>query len=252
MALSCIGVGIDEINNCVFLEILSDDENSLNYFQSIYNSESALQLRSKKEPYRDSSDINAGIKDWLNNDNSGGAGTIGFCATSRNSAGVTESGFFTAGHCGELYEKMKIGSTLVGTVSSRSYGGEADVAFVNLDISSEYNMSNKLSGSYTISGSTNVGIVGTTYEFHGMSTGKVITGTVDNTSFSFTMSGVSFSNMVRMKMSIKLGDSGGPLVQAVSGSSSRKMVGILSGGDSTYSNFTKISVILDSFNATIY
>jgi len=155
-----------------------------------------------------------------------------------------------AGHAGNLYNNIQIGSTSVGTVSSRSYGGQLDAAFVNLDVYSSYVRTKKLSTNYTIDGYSSVGIVGTSYTMHGMTSG-IISGTVNNTSFSFVMGGVTFSNFIRMQMAISAGDSGGPLVKQNTGYS-RNIIGTLSGGDSTYANFSKFTVIRTAFNFTLY
>ena len=74
---------------------------------------------------------------------------------------------------------------------------------------------------------------------------------MDCTSFSFSMSGVSFTDHIRMNMHVVSGDSGGPLVGTSSGST-KYVVGICSGGDSTYSNFTKATNIFNSMNGDLF
>lgn len=247
-AVQVIGVGIDEINNRVFVEVLNNGEIDSKAIYAIIGNEDIVDIVLKDSTYIPGVDINAGSKDWVNI--GGGSSTIGFCASSINSAGVTELGFIIAGHAGNLYDTVKIGNTTVGTVSSRSYGGQLDTAFVHLDIPSNYVCSKKLSTSYTIDGYGNVGVVGTSYTLRGMTSG-IIAGTVDNTSFSFIMDGVSFTNHIRMKMAAAQGDSGGPLVKQNTGYS-RSVIGIFSGGDGTYSNFSKYSIIASAFNLTLF
>lgn len=132
------------------------------------------------------------------------------------------------------------------------YGGNADATFVNMVNypSSGYTQSRMLSDRYTIDGYSSVGVVGTPYTVHGMSSGT-IAGTVSSTSFSFVMNGVNFHDHIRMKLKLAAGDSGGPLVKANQGYS-RSVLGICSGGDSTYSNFSKVSNILQSMNGKLY
>lgn len=247
-----IGFGVDEINNRVFVEVLNNGQTNN---QSIYNmidNADVVDVIMKDKPYSPCTDINAGSKDWLVNNSNGSMSTISFCASRVNSLGVTENGFVIAGHAGNLYDQMKISGTIVGAVAARLYGGICDTSFVNMNNypSSGYVRSRKLSTSYTIDGSANVGIVGTSYTMHGMYSG-IISGTVNNTSFSFTMGGVSFTDHIRMQMATHAGDSGGPLVKQNSGYS-RSVIGILSGGDSTYANFTKFSNIASAFNLTLY
>jgi hypothetical protein len=250
-AKQIIGFGVDEMSNKIFVEYLIYKKASISQ-SDIYDLtgyKELVDIVAKEEAYTSCTDINAGSKDWVQNPG-GALSTISCCGSSVNNQGVTELGFFIAGHGGNLYEQMKIGSTTVGTVSSRSYGGQMDVSFVNLDVQSSYVRSDKLSTSYTIDGYSSVGVVGTSYTMHGMTSG-IIAGTVNNRSFSFVMGGVNFSNFIRMNMTVSAGDSGGPLVKQNTGYS-RNIVGTLSGGDSTYANFTKFTVMKSAFNFSLY
>jgi hypothetical protein len=247
-----VGFGVDEINNRVFVEVMDNGNIDKNTIYSMINYDDLVNVIFKAKAYKPKTDdINAGSKDWVvNTDDGDTMSTIGFCGSRVNSSSVTEYGFMIAGHAGSLYDEMEIDSTTVGTVAARAYSGQMDAAFVNLDIASSFVRSDKLSTSYTIDSSANVGIVGTSYTMHGMSSG-IISGTVNNTSFSFVMDSINFSNFIRMEMDTAAGDSGGPLVKQNAGYS-RSVIGILSGGDDTYANFTKFSVISNAFDLTLY
>ena len=247
-----VGIGVDEIQNDVFVEVLNMDETVREEVETMLEAYSSVRLVAKDSPYEEMTNVTAGTDKWVVNNNLGTACTIGFCATRVNSAGVTEKGFVTAGHAGNLSNTMKIDGNSVGKISWRKYGGNCDACFVNLNDfpSSGYVMSHILSTNYTITSYSSVGVVGTSYAMHGKSSG-IIAGTVDNTSFNFTMGGISFTDHIRMYMHVVNGDSGAPLVRSLTGYN-RSVVGICSSGDSTYSNFTKVTNILSSMNGSLY
>ena len=249
------GYGIDVVRNRFSVDVYTagDADARADYAKTVFDwadTESGIVLVESDKAYEPKAAINAGVKDWVTNATIGGISTITCCGTSVNASGITERGFFIAGHAAQLYNQMKIGGTTVGTVSARALGGQMDVAFVHLDIPSSYTPSKSLSTSYSIDGSAACGNVGTPYSMHGMSTG-INAGVVNNTSFTFiTEDGRSYSNFIRMQMNAQLGDSGGPLV-ASNGDYSRVIVGIMSSGDGTYSNFTKFDVAASAFNFTL-
>lgn len=116
-----------------------------------------------------------------------------------------------------------------------------------------YVRSNILSTSYIIGSSANVGVVGTTYAFHGQVSG-IIYGVVDNTSCTVSYGGfnnLTLTEQIRMVMYTQPGDSGGPLVKTASGNI-KSVIGILTGGDGTYSCFTKASNIFSAMNGWLY
>lgn len=247
-----VGVGVDEIQNDVFVEVLNMDDSVRKEVEALLSPYGVVRLISKDTPYQEMSNVKAGTDDWLGNNTTGTRGSIGFCASRVNSSGVTEIGFVTAGHCGNLTNTMTISGTSVGKVSWRKFGGNCDACFVNMNDypNSGYVRSRILSTYYSIGSYTSVGVVGTIYAMHGKTTG-IYYGTVDNTSFSFTMDGVSFSDHIRMKFPAAHGDSGGPLVAPLSGNT-KTIVGICSGSDGTYSNFSKVTKILSSMNGSLY
>ena len=251
-ALQFVGFGVNEIKNKVFVEVLDNGNIDKDKIFDMIDNKELVDVIFKSEAYKAgaSTNINAGQKDWVVDSTLGLQSTIGFCANRVNSQGVTEKGFVMAGHAANLYDAINISSTRVGTGAARLYEGKCDAAFVNLDVSSNYVQSKILSSSYTIDGTATVGVVGTTYNAHGMKSG-IKSGTVDNTSFSFKMDGIQFTDHIRMKIGLIQGDSGGPLVKTNSGSS-QYVLGIYSGGDGTYDNFTKFSNIASSFNLTLY
>lgn len=253
VAKDVIGIGVDEIENEVFVEVLYLNDTKREEMESILEPFQEIHLISKDRPYQETTrKVTAGTDRWVYNSNLGGYSTIGFCATRVNSSGVTEKGFVTAGHSGNNTNTMKISGTNVGKVSWRKYGGNCDALFVNMNSypSSDFVRSNILSTNYTIASTSSVGVVGSAYALHGKSSG-IISGTVNNKSFSFTMNGHSFTDHIRMNMSVVTGDSGGPLVKTISGNV-KSIVGICSSGDGTYSNFSKVTNILNQMNGSLY
>ena len=242
------GIGIDEIKNNVFVEFKAGTVNKEEIELLLPNDKEAIEIIYKENDYVPCTSIEAGYKDWVTCGKY--SSTISCCANRTSSAGKTQKGFLMCGHNTNLNSTVSISGTNVGTITARKYSGNCDVSFVNLDISSSYTQSNILSSDYTINGYATVGVVGTVYALHGMTSG-IITGRVDNTSFSFTMEGISFTDMIRMQIPADYGDSGGPLV-LTNGTKTRAILGTCSGTDHVYSNYSKFPNIMTSFNLTLY
>ena len=82
---------------------------------------------------------------------------------------------------------------------------------------------------------------------------EVDDGYVNDPSYSYTVNGVTWSDLIRMQMYALPGDSGGPLVSpAVSTITYRTVYGILEGTDTIYTNFVKATSILSSMNGSLY
>ncbi len=199
----------------------------------------------------------AGYKDWVW---SGGVqSTIGFCAERQNSQGVYEKGFVLAGHAAGLYDEVTINNTVVGVVSYSQLSGNCDAAFVNMnDIDSDYVRSTILSSTYRIDRYISVGIVGSTYQSHGMETG-IQCGTLDSTLASLyyhydDRPSVLLADMIGMVIGVNEGDSGGPLVMPISGTNSTAILGTLSGIriNDNYAYYTKFTSIADQLDLMLY
>ena len=248
-----IGIGVDEIKNEVFVEVLNLDDNKRKTIESILTPFQEIHLISKDKPYQETiRKVSAGTDRWLQNYTLGGSLTIGFCATRVGESGITEKGFVTAGHAGNKTDIMRISGTKVGKISWKKYEGKCDAAFVNMNFypNSDFERSNILSTNYTIASTSSVGVVGSAYALHGKESG-IISGTVKNRSFNFVMNGKSFTDHVRMEMHVNRGDSGGPLVKTIIGNI-KSVIGICSGGDDTYSNFSKATNILNLMNGSLF
>ena len=255
-----VAIGVDEIMNDVFIEVYEPSDDILNELHSKFDSVFPVRVVESK-------DLNKPMSNYVTSGTGSTAkvfksltteyATISFCAARINGSGNTELGFVTTGHLASYGTTMLIVGTAVGKISWRSINGTCDAAFVNMNECpySGYVRSNILSSNYIIGSSANVGVVGTTYSFHGQSSG-ISYGTVDNTSIDFTSIGSEtyyFTDQIRMHMytSTVWGDSGGPLVKTASGSI-QYVIGILAGGSGYYSYFTKASNILSAMNGWIY
>lgn len=248
------GWKVNEINNCITVSVCSDTNVDSQILDFLGYDDDLIEIEyvsGKNE--RCYTPVVAGYQDWIYHGDT--MSTLGFCASRQNSAGVYEHGFVIAGHAGELYDVVSIGSTPVGVVSARKYSGNCDASFVNMNnVESDYSRTGLLSSDYRITSHRNVGVVGTTYESHGMRTG-IVTGTVDSLSCStfYSSDFVLLTGMIGMNIAINSGDSGSPLVYPT-GSSSRSLVGTLSGknGAGTYGYYTKFSNIVSALNVELY
>lgn len=246
-----VGFGIDERKNRVEIEVLKSYYNNEQKARDLVGDYPEIYFTFKDKEYTSQTDINAGCKDWLQNGSDSSVSTIACMGTRITNSGTTERGLVVAGHAGNVGDTMKINGTTIGTITKRNYSGKLDSAFVKINSTSSYTISQKLSSNYKITTYDSVGIAGSIYTMHGMTSGKVA-GFVNNTSFSFIMDNINFNDMIRMKLSSAAGDSGGPLVVATSFlSKNNKIVGFLSGGDGTYSNFTKFTEFATAYNFTL-
>ena len=246
---------VDEINNCITVSICSNvnvDEQIKNY---LGYEDGIIEIEYVEGPNTPCSNVVAGVKDWVWH--GGYISTISFCAKRRNSAGVWEKGFVIAGHSGQLNQNISINGTLVGVVSARQYGDNCDVAFVNMNnVNSGYTRSQLLSSNYCITSHGEVGVVGTTYESHGMSTG-ITSGTVSSRSTTARADDdeegiIWLYDMIKMRISILKGDSGSPLVFPT-GQNTRSVIGTLHGKtDNGYAIYTKYSNIEEQFNLELH
>ena len=271
------GFGIDEKSNKVILEVivgeaekafslqnntLLSDKNVIQrtakfILEDISSEVSGLinenntNVVIKENPYTPTADVIAGTTATTSKTSS-----ISVCGSVKDASNATVNGFALCGHVGNLGDIVKIGSTNVGKIQSKAYYSTLDMSFVNMADypSSGYVRTKKVGTSTaTINSYGSVGVVGTTYTLYGTTSTTTRTGTVDSTSFSFTMDGISFGDFIRMKMVVQVGDSGGPLVAPNGTSTTEKIViGFCSGGDSTYSNFTKFTNFRTAFNFTLF
>lgn len=256
-ALRVVSIGVDEKKNDVFVEVRDLDEEILSRLKSVTDPVFPVRFLNKQSDYlMQSSNVTAGTgsNSRVYNYSTSDFATISFCA-SRSSSGTTEIGFVTAGHLASVGTKATINGTVVGKVSWRRMSGNCDAEFIKMNdyLINGYVRSNILSTSYIIGSSANVGVVGTTYAFHGQVSG-IIYGVVDNTSCTVSYGGfnnLTLTEQIRMVMYTQPGDSGGPLVKTASGNI-KSVIGILTGGDGTYSCFTKASNIFSAMNGWLY
>ncbi len=250
-----IGIGVDVKKNDVFVEMLNVCEEEKNELQNRLATFGPIRIVDRDEAYtEESTNVTAGTDHWVTNASLGGSCTISFCASRINgSTGATEFGFVTAGHAGNTYNTMSISGTNVGKIMWRKYGGNCDVSFVRMSDypNSGYVRSNILSTFYTLNGYSSVGVVGTTYVMHGMAS-NVVSGTVDNTSFTYyNANNLQFTDHIRMQIAHQGGDSGAPLVK-YSSATARILIGTETSGGGSYANFTKASNIMSSMNGSMY
>ena len=145
------------------------------------------------------------------------------CGSVKDQFNNTVNGFAMCGHDGKQYDDVTIGSTKVGKIQSIAFYSTLDMAFVNMADypNSGYVRTRKIGTSNdTINAYGNVGNRGSYYTLFGNKS-KVLTGTVDEPSFTFQMDGIWFSDFIRMKLPVQRGDSGGPLV-TINGTSATK------------------------------
>jgi streptogrisin B len=128
-------------------------------------------------------------------------------------------------------------------ISSNTNNGTYDAAFCEVT-SSNYSLSNTLAGtSNTLSTTISEPGVGTYVNFLGANSGQV-SGYINSTNATITFdSGITTKDLVSVELFTKDGDSGGIFYSYVSSTNVRYTLGILKGGNSTTSYYSKANNI---------
>ncbi|MBO4459109.1 MAG: hypothetical protein J5778_00450 [Clostridiales bacterium] len=247
-----IECGIREKNNKIEITINKQSSKTIETIEKYFSEYEMISVLVDNSPCQEISNVTAGTDNYVKNATAGGYCTISFCASRVNSAGVTEKGFVTAGHAGSLNDVMKISTTNVGKVSWRKHSGNCDALFINMNDypNSGYVRSSILSTNYLITSCASVGAEGTTYVMHGKASG-IVSGTVNKKSTSYTYSGTTFTDAIKMNLTAIAHDSGAPLVKTTSGNR-RAVIGIAAYKQGSYTYFTKASNIMNSMNGSLF
>lgn len=214
---------IDEINNCVVVNILEMTDEKIELFKQCIIDDECIQFENvdkEEEIYEESTTLNGGRAIYFIKDGNTCRGSLGFRAKRTTSNGV-EYGFVTAGHVGQ-YVGLRIYANssctkLIGVVRKRQYSGSVDAAFVEVT-NSDYVIGNKVrysdsagnTGGVTLNTTASDPVRNQTVYKSGSST-YLTSGKVTSTSYDGYISGTYFTDLAVASYKSASGDSGGTI-----------------------------------------
>ena len=275
---SYVGVGIDEENNELFVDIIDVTNEKIELFKEHICDSELIVFNECKDELEDASiaTIYPGGCVMVKNKGEWFNMSVGFRAKKLNTNGTYSFGFVTAGHGADIgddvcyYIQSTASAYYLGTVMNSQVSGSVDAAFIAIDINNYpistfafYTDKNGgTSGTRDEISTTHYFIAaaqGTTVIKNGITTyrteGKVITTSYDYIS---STTGNTITDAVKADYVSDHGDSGGIVYGKSGGSVDYLVAGIESAfykgflGIGSYSVYIKVSNIKEAFNLYIY
>lgn len=168
----------------------------------------------------------------------------------------SQEGYLTSGHNNKVGQNFYLNGQKLGVTSKVTYGGNLDTAFIKIDSTSKYGMTNKVrlssnlskQGTITSAGTPAVNGVTVIYGSGGGYRLAVIT----STTYGYSINGIKFTNLIKFDTNGEDGDSGSAVLVPVSGDN-YKLVGIWKGiNGSGYGIATRWDKIASEWGASIY
>lgn len=245
---SVVYYAIDDYNNCVDVGLEDISVESIAAFKEAVCDSDALSFKvAVAESAVDESVLYPGQE--IENHDTNSYASMGFRARKYENGSYTY-GFVTAGHAFDWNDDVYIGSSVVGTVDSSSWqcSGNMDATFI--ETVSSYSVSTTISyigGTLTSAIDANLA-QGDPVTMVGRTT-QGTTGTVQYISYSFTDSGVSWTDLVAASYNSDSGDSGGIVISTSSGN---YISGIHKGRLLQYAIYSKAQNITTGFGLSLY
>ena len=233
---------------------LLDGENRVVVYLDEYNQERiaefkknvidspAIEFEKSAGKFKDEINVNAGstITSSL------GTGSVGYRVKRNNINGIV-----TAGHVVNLNAYVAKDGTNFAKCTARQYSGSVDAAYCEIT-NSNYVPTNTLEGtSNTLSTTTSAPGVGTVINKIGAATGHT-SGTILSTNASWTVNGVTFTNLTSADYTSANGDSGGVVYSYVSSTNTRYTLGIHKGASGSTRYYVKASLINQALGTSRY
>lgn len=159
------------------------------------------------------------------------------------------SGIVTAAHFVNSGNSVSYGGSSIGTCTARVYSGQVDAAFVKVTNGTPSNTIN--GGTTTLSTSISEPGAGTVINKRGATTNST-SGTVYSTNASWTINGVTFTNLTAATYDSDGGDSGGVVYSYISSTGTRYTLGIHKGRKNGYAHFVKANAINSALGTSRY
>ncbi len=264
---SIAGIGIDEINNKVVVDIVGLTNDKKILFQEIFGCYGCMELVNVEEKAKECATYKAGRAIYVITNRTDVSITvarvsIGYRAYKKYDEG-TFYGFVSCGHGiedsvdGNVYAEFSC-TTTIGTIIETRYDGAIDASFVRIinnhfmSLTTNYsNASGATTNCDVIKARSLISSLPTGYRVYKVgSTTYKTSGIIKSTNYTATVSGVSCTNMIRTTYMVEDGDSGGLLYY--NDGEYNIIVGIVRGGNSSSSLYTKAYAIANTMNIYPY
>lgn len=222
----------------VELEELTD-ENIAKFKENVCNS-TAITFEQATDDGVDEVDINAGSQIT----STSSSASVGYRAKRNGVVGIV-----TAAHFVKSGDTVKANGTKIGTCEVSTYSGAVDAAFVKITNGTPTNTIDGMGT--TLSTTISEPGVGTVINKRGMTTGAT-SGKVVSTNASWTINGVTFTNLTSATYDADSGDSGGIVYSYVSSTGKRLTLGIHKGRKDGYAHYVKANEINRSLGTSRY
>ncbi|TCU64856.1 streptogrisin B [Tissierella praeacuta] len=217
------------------------DENIAEFKRKVTDDEMISFAQSKGEDIEDVS-----LKPGAKISKSGSSASIGYRVKRNNVVGIV-----TAAHFASSGDSISHSGTTFGTCKKSVYSGAVDAAFIEVT-NSNYTPSNTIDGtSNVLSRTISEPGVGTVINKRGMKTGAT-SGKVISTNATWTINGVTFTNLTSADYTSDSGDSGGVVYSYISSTGARLTLGIHKGRHAGYAHFIKANEINSALGTTRY
>lgn len=234
----------DILSGKVIVSVIDLDEEKEEIIRTVVDCD-YLKFQNADNGCRPFDNIEAGAE--ITNMGTGSSATMGFAALRNGSLG-----FVTAGHFGHaVLDGIYYEDKLIGRVEKVSYhdGMTADASFIGIVRSRVTPVAEVVNGYRIASARTTELPANSTVSMYGMmsglETGKIVSYNVEKK----YEDGYTFKNFASTTCSGQPGDSGGPVL-VYNGGYNYSLIGIISGGNSTYSYFTPYKNIVEELGIT--
>lgn len=214
LLLSLCGIGIDEKNNCIIVDICDLTNEKINTFHDLFKNSQNIIFHEAEAPVQASANCKPGQAIYVITKKEGitiyySRLSIGYRAYLKTSNG-NKYGFTSCGHAIRTSIDNKVYTdttfqTVLGTIKTWQYGDSVDASFIELSSGNNFvtttyysNENGSTSGGDSIKSNSVVKslTIGATVYKVGSTTYKT-SAIVTNTNYDFTLNGVAFTNFIK-------------------------------------------------------
>lgn len=157
-------------------------------------------------------------------------------------------GFMTAGHLGNVADRVTYSGASMGTITKRQESGKVDAALIRQGQNTHiFNSSNKIPDGKTFSTNGGTWPKNTVIYNYGAKTGALKSGKITDTSYANTFDYISFTDLMLTDSYSQPGDSGAPVITAYG--SDYSIIGIIKGLANKNDNNTMVFVKMENIKS---
>lgn len=244
--------GLMTEDNRIMVALKDCSEAAISTFKKSISDSPMITFKPGTPVENQSSDLGPGGRASLST-TSNRYGTYAFRA--REKSGNKREGMVTAGHVAPLNTDIYFSGALIGKSVKSINKGSVDGAFIIINNTAQYPLTNDISGMAFSSLSTETSLprVGDLVNLRGASSGST-SGYIVSTNATFTVEETltTFTNMTAAGYSAQEGDSGGIIYTYIEAEDIRYTVGVHKGANKEYSFFSKANLVLNELGLERY